>query len=142
MTAPEPKQPRRNALLEKLCAEFAVFRDHQPLALGIHKAIKEKMPEVEKGPLGNAMRIHTSTTRYLKALSQGQVRFDLEGKPSGEITDEQREAASTTLKERFKKGAERRRAEIEAEKEAKRAQEQEERKQANLLKLAQKFNNR
>lgn len=138
MTAPEPRQPRRNALLDRLCAEFAVFRDCQPLAVGIHKAIREKLPDVERAQLSTAMKLHTASTRYLKALAQGAVRLDLDAKPAGEVTAEQREQAATALRERFKKVAERRRVEQEAEK----ARQQAEKTQQNLLKLAAKFNSR
>lgn len=143
MTTPEtPKKPRRNELLERLNAEFAVFRDCRPLAVGIHKAIREKLPDLERGQLSAAMRTHTASTRYLKALAQGELRFDLDGQPAGAVTDEQREQAATALRERFKKIAERRRAEQEAEKARQQAEQQAEKTRQNLLKLAQKFNSR
>lgn len=142
MTATETKSPRRNSLLETLSANFAVFRDHQPLALGIHKALKEKMPELEAAPLRVAMRIHTASTRYLKALAIGQQRFDLDGNPAGDVTAEQREVASEALKERFKKATERRKADEKAKKDALREQEAEAKRQEKLSQLAAKFNSR
>ncbi len=128
--APKPK-PSRNALLDTLVATFPVFKEGRPLALGIHKTLAERMPELSKADVRNALRIHTASTRYLKALSQAKERYDLEGQPAGEVTDEQREAATTQVKERFRKAAERRKEE-----------EQQQKHQENLLKLADKFNNR
>lgn len=138
MTAPEPRSPRRNALLETLCERFAVFRDARPLALGVHKVILERLPEIDAGKLRLAMRLHTASTRYLKAIAGGRERFDLDANVAGEITDEQREVAATTLRERFKDAAERRQAEAKAERErAALAQRQEK-----LEQLAARFGRR
>lgn len=139
MIAAEKKPARpRNATLETLGTTFAVFRDCLPLAIGIHKVIAERHPEIDQGHLRTAMRMHTASTRYLKALSQAQVRFDIDGQPAGEVTAEQRQQATDGLRERFKKGADRRRAELEALEQQKKAQE----RQQNLQKLAEKFNTR
>ncbi|MCM2307984.1 MAG: ProQ/FINO family protein [Sulfuritalea sp.] len=142
MTSTPAKSSPRNALLETLCANFAVFREGKPLALGIHKAVIERMPEVETAQLRLAMRSHTASTRYLKALLAGKERFDLDGKPAGEVTEEQREVANTTLRERFKKAADRRKAEEQAQKEAQRQKEAEQKRQEKLAQLAARFNSR
>lgn len=142
MTATETKTPRRNSLLDTLSANFAVFRDCLPLALGIHKTVKERMPELEAAALRTAMKTHTASTRYLKALVVGKERFDLDGNPSGEVTEEQREVASTALRERFKKAAERRKAEEQAKKDAQKEQEALEKRTEKLAQLAARFNNR
>ena len=140
MTSTPAKPPSRNALLETLSANFAVFREARPLALGIHKAISERMPEVDTAQLRLAMRMHTASTRYLKALLATGERFDLDGNPAGEVTPEQREVASTTLRERFKKVAERRKAEEQALKAAQQEQEAQQKRQEKLAQLAARFN--
>lgn len=131
MSEPAPKSGRQNELLDRLRAEFAVFRDYQPLALGIHKTLMERQPDLDKVQVRNAMRLHTGTTRYLKSLVEGAPRFDLDGNPSGVVTAEQQTQASTALRERFKKAAERRKAEQEAQQ-----------RQEKLEQLAQKFSHR
>jgi ProP effector len=140
MTPTAAKSSSRNALLETLCGNFAVFRDCRPLALGIHKAVLEKMPDLDTAQLRLAMRIHTASTRYLKALQATRERFDLDGNPAGEVTGEQREVASTALRERFKKSADRRKAEEQALKEAKQEQEAQQKRQEKLAQLAARFN--
>ena len=140
MTSTPAKSSSRNALLETISANFAVFREGRPLALGIHKAISERMPEVDTAQLRLAMRMHTASTRYLKALLATSERFDLDGKPAGEVTAEQREVASTTLRERFKKVAERRKAEELALKAAQQEQEAQQKRQEKLAQLAARFN--
>lgn len=127
-SAPQAHRPA-NATLEVLVSSFPVFRDGKPLAIGIHKAIKARLPDIGEGSLRLALKNHTASTKYLKAISNGNQRFDLDGNPAGEITDEQRQQALTTLKERFRKIADRKKAE-QAEKE----------RQTKLQLLAEKFN--
>lgn len=141
--AAEPSPPRsRNATLEALTSRYKAFKDCLPLAIGIHKAINERQPDVDAGQLRTALRIHTASTRYLKALSQATQRFDLDGLASGEVTAEQRKQASDTLLDRFRKKAEQHKEEIQARKLAQEKERQERQRQENLLKLAQKFNSR
>lgn len=142
MISTPAKSSPRNALLETISAKFAVFRDGRPLALGIHKVIIERMPEVDTAQLRLAMRLHTASTRYLKALLATRERFDLDGNPTGEVTDEQREVANTTLRERFRKVADRHKAEQQALKEAQRLQQAEQMRQEKLAQLAARFNHR
>jgi ProP effector len=135
---PAPKPVRRNALLEQLQAEFAVFRDCKPLAIGIHKQLMERKPDLDKNKVRVALHSHTASTRYLKALTEGAPRIDLDGQTAGEVTAEQQTVAVQTLRDRLKKAAERRKAE-EAQR---KAEEEEAKRQARLQQLAEKFNKR
>lgn len=130
-----PSQPRRNAVLQTLIDTYKVFGDCRPLAIGIHKAIKLRQPELGEGGLRFALKIHTASTKYLKMIANGSQRFDLDGNPAGEITAEQKQQALDTIKERFRKVAERKKAE-------KLQQEQEEKHQEKLQQLANKFSKR
>jgi len=117
-----------NPVLETLLATFPVFRDGQPLAIGIHKAIRQRLPEIGEGALRVALKGYTASTKYLKAIANGNQRFDLDGTLAGEITAEQRQQALETLKDRFRKAAERKKGEQEARE-----------RQEKLQKLAEKF---
>jgi ProP effector len=132
MTDPHPQARRApNPVLETLLATFPVFRDTQPLAIGIHKAIKLRLPDISEGSLRMALKGYTASTKYLKAIANGMQRFDLDGNPAGELTAEQRQQALETIKERFRKAAERKKAEQEGKE-----------RQEKLQKLAEKFNQR
>lgn len=122
-------------MLATLSQSFKVFAECRPLAVGIHKAIKERQPETEMQELRAALRSHTASTRYLKTLSQAETRFDLDGNPAGEVTAEQRQQATDTLRDRFRKKAEQHRAE-------QKEKELEKQRQDKLVKLAAKFNSR
>lgn len=131
MSDSAPKTGRSNAVLDRLYSEFPVFRDHRPLAIGIHKALMLRLPELDKGQVRAALHRHTGSTRYLKAIVENAPRYDLDNNPDGAVTAEQHAQAASTLRERFSKVAERRKAE-----------EEEKKRQAKLLGLAEKFNRR
>jgi ProP effector len=120
--------PGPNTVLDRLCQAFPVFKDAQPLAIGIHKSVRARLPDINAAELRTALQRHTASTRYLKALANSSQRFDLDGQPAGEVTQEQRDLAAQSLKDRFRKGAERAR-------EAQAARERQEK----LQKLAEKF---
>lgn len=135
MNHPTERRPgRRPALLEELMAQYEVFRNGKPLAIGIHKALMEVQPDLDKQALRLAMKAHTQSTRYLKGIVEGAPRFDLAGQPAGTVTAEQRDQAVAVLKERQRKAAERRRAEEQAE--------QDRQREEKLRQLADKFNQR
>ena len=103
------------------------------MAIGIHKAVLERIPGINPQQLRLAMRMHTASARYLKALTNSETRFDLDGNPAGAVTPEQMQQALETLRERFRKGAEQHTARVLA-------QQQEQLRQEKLAKLAEKFN--
>src|SRR5574343_958373 len=119
-------------LLKDLQERFDVFRQFSPLAIGIDKQVFAQFPDLSKKSLRLAMRSHTQATRYLKEMEKGTVRFNLDGTPAGEVTDENRQHASELLRERFKK-------QIEARKAAEAEAKAEQRRQEKLNQLAEKF---
>ncbi len=128
------------ALLRRLQAEFAVFRDCKPLALRIDTAIRERLPELDRKTLRSAMHTHTASTRYLKAVERSAQRFDLDGEAVGEVTEEQRAHAAAMLKERFAAQAKRQREQRAAEEAERRREEAERRRAEKLEKLLNRFN--
>lgn len=135
MNTPAPTSQTPRALLKDLQEQFEVFRDCKPLAIGIDKQLLARLPGLEKKVLRVALSLHTHSMRYLKGMEKATHRFDLEGQPADPVTDEHRQHASDTIRERLKKQAEERRAKQKAEKEA----EAERIKEEKLALLAQKF---
>ena len=112
--ADNPGQKAR-ALLKALQTDFAVFRDYAPLVIGIDKMLLARLPELERKTLRIALGMHTNSLRYLKTMEKATHRLDLEGVTGDEVTAEHRAHAAEILRERFKKEAERRKAQREAE---------------------------
>jgi ProP effector len=82
-----------------------------------------------------ALGIHTGSLRYLRAMEKATVRYDLDGTAGAEVTDTHRLHAKETLQQRFKKEAERKKA----ERDAAQAEEATRLRQEKLLQLASKF---
>ena len=137
MTTPTPTPvpdiaQAARALLKELQKQFAVFGNNLPLAIGIDKQLIARLPELDRKVLRNALGIHTNSMRYLRNMEKATVRFDLDGTNAGEVTDTHRAHASTILRDRFKKEAERRKAQRDADESARQHAEK-------LSQLAAKF---
>ena len=140
MTTPteNPVQNAR-ALLKTLQQSFSVFRDYSPLAIGIDKQLLARCSEIDRKTLRVALGIHTHSLRYLKVMEKATHRIDLDGNNGDEVTPEHRSHASEILRERFKKDAERRRAQREAETAARQAEAAERQRAEKLSQLVEKF---
>jgi ProP effector len=140
-STPQSASPART-ILKKLQDTFPVFRNFNPLAIGIDKQILARLPELNRGELRAAMGMHTKSTPYLRQVTKAKERFDLDGNVASEVTEAQRTHASTILKERAARSAEQRTLKLEMERKALREAEEAEaaRKQAEKLnQLVAKF---
>lgn len=103
-TAPaQPPAMTVKACAEELRARFpALFGgEPKPLKLRIQVDINERAPGVFPKPVLSAFfRRYTLSDAYLKAVSTGTQRFDLDGQPAGELSEEHRRIALETLLQR------------------------------------------
>jgi ProP effector len=129
----DAQSPR--ALLKQFQQQFKAFRDCLPLAIGIDKQVLARMPDLNRKAMRAALGIHTGSMRYLRAMEKATVRFDLDGTPGAEVTDTHRLHAKELLQQRFKKEADRKKAERDAAAEA----EADRKRQEKLQQLASKF---
>lgn len=73
----------------------------KPLKLRVQADIQERAAgRFTKAQLSAFLRRYTGGTGYLIALSRAKQRFDLDGQPAGELSDEHREAAVQELTRR------------------------------------------
>ncbi len=127
--------PSARTLLKQFQQQFPAFRDCLPLAIGIDKQILARMPDLDRKTMRTALGIHTGSLRYLRAMEKATIRFDLDGVAGAEVTDVHRAHAKETLQQRFKKEADRKKAERDAAQLA----EADRLRQEKLLQLASKF---
>ncbi|MYM31790.1 activator of osmoprotectant transporter prop [Duganella sp. CY15W] len=113
-SAPAPAAPSPRSLLKQLQTQFPAFRDFLPLSIGIDKQLLAVLPDLDRKTMRTALGIHTGSLRYLKVMEKAKVRYDLDGKPGAEVTDTHRAHATQVLQERYKKEADRKKAEREA----------------------------
>ncbi len=70
----------------------------KPVKLRVQADIQERAPgKFTKAQLSAFLRRYTGSTGYLIALTQAKTRFDLDGQPAGEITEEHLKAAQEEL---------------------------------------------
>jgi len=133
-TAPASGQSARS-LLKQLQQEYPAFRDCLPLSIGIDKQLQARMPGLDKKTMRAALGIHTGSMRYLRAMEKAKVRFDLDGTAGAEVPEAHRLHAKEQLQQRFKKEADRKKAERDAALE----EENNRKRQEKLQALASKF---
>ncbi len=74
---------------------------YKPVKLKIQADIQQRAPGVfSKQALSAFFRRYTGTTGYLTALTHAKQRFDLDGQPAGDLSDEHRKAAVDELARR------------------------------------------
>ena len=102
----------------------------KPFKLRIQVDIQERAPgEFTKQTLSAFFRRHTGSTSYLQAVAKGEHRFDLDGQPAGELSEEHRQLAQEELARRRERQQERRQQEQAERKAAFKAQAQQQRAQ-------------
>ncbi|HEY9106625.1 MAG TPA: ProQ/FinO family protein, partial [Roseateles sp.] len=100
----------------------------KPVKLRVQADIQERAPgKFTKSQLSAFLRRHTGSTGYLIALTQAKTRFDLDGNPAGEISEEHLNAAREELARRKglkqeREQQERQRHQLEAQQRRNRAQ--------------------
>jgi ProP effector len=125
--APEAAAPAAATSVADVTAELkalfpALFTGKpKPVKLRIQADIQERAPgKFSKAQLSAFLRRHTGSTGYLIALTQAKTRFDLDGNPAGEITEEHLGAAREELTRR--KGLQQERQQQEVQQRRNRAQ--------------------
>lgn len=94
---------------------FSLTGEAKPLKIGIFQDLAERLQNditVSKTQLRQALRIYTSSWRYLEATKEGVARIDLDGVAGEPIDASQAEHASKLLDESKAKAAEKRRAKL------------------------------
>ncbi|WP_293813741.1 ProQ/FINO family protein [uncultured Aquitalea sp.] len=87
------KKKQTEMIAEHVYSKFEVFRQFRPLALGIHESLIASLPQFEPVLISRVVANHCRKPRYVKSLARGGKRFDLAGKPAGEVTAEEKKAA-------------------------------------------------
>lgn len=118
-------------LSEKFPLCFSLTGEAKPLKIGIFQELTERLTDedaISKTQVRHALRLYTSSWRYLASVKEGVARIDLDGQ-GGEIVDQQQaEHAAKTLEESKAKATEIRKARQAQERAKQREQQKEQRK--------------
>ncbi|MFP1765925.1 RNA chaperone ProQ [Lonsdalea quercina] len=99
---------------------FSIEGEARPLKIGIFQDLAARVPEsdnISKTQLRSALRLYTSSWRYLYGIKLGAQRVDLDGNPCGELEEQHVEHARKQLEE-AKARVQARRVEQQAKKRA------------------------
>ncbi|UTH74767.1 ProQ/FINO family protein [Chromobacterium sp. IIBBL 290-4] len=91
------KKKQTEMIADHIYGKFDVFRQFRPLALGIHESLIAALPQFDSALISRVVANHCRKPRYLKSLSRGGKRFDLNGKPQGEVSVEEKRAAELQI---------------------------------------------
>src|SRR6516165_8201861 len=97
------RRAKVGAIIELLCDRFPQTfsrRGPKPLKVGVYDdALAMLGDAVQPRGLQSALRAYTSNAGYLRALSAGACRVDLDGNPAGTVTAEDEAVAKARLAE-------------------------------------------
>ncbi|MEX6121736.1 ProQ/FINO family protein [Providencia hangzhouensis] len=91
--------------IDRIAKHWTLFSEPEakPLMIGIKEAmiaeVNNKGLDIPESHIKQGLRSYISRKAYLKALTLGGNRFDMNGQPNGEITPEQQAIAGQTLVE-------------------------------------------
>ena len=89
-------------LSEKFPLCFSQSGEAKPLKIGIFQDLAQRLSEedgISKTQIRHALRLYTSSWRYLHGVKAGAIRVDLDGNPAGELTEEHVTHARQALKD-------------------------------------------
>ncbi|WP_424765239.1 ProQ/FINO family protein [Proteus mirabilis] len=95
--------------IDRIAKHWTIFNEPEakPLMIGIKEVmiaeVKDKGLDIPESHIKQGLRSYISRKTYLKALTLGGNRFDMNGQPKGEITPQQQALAKQMLVEWAKK---------------------------------------
>ena len=80
------------------CASAAVppaflSDEPRPLKIGTNEELLARFPGADQAKVSRWLRLWTSRLNYIKAVAYGLLRFDLDDKPAGEISADEKKHA-------------------------------------------------
>lgn len=100
---PTAQRKSVSALFRHLAAKWpAAFNPDapKPLKVGIHREIRACDHGLIEAELKRALRAYAKTDKYLASMQAGMVRIDLDGNPSGEVSEADAAGAQGILRTR------------------------------------------
>ncbi|MCD4499599.1 ProQ/FINO family protein [Chromobacterium vaccinii] len=108
------KKKQTEMIADHIYGKFDVFRQFRPLALGIHESLIAALSQFDSALISRVVANHCRKPRYLKSLARGGKRFDLNGKPQGEVSAEEKRAAELQMQPKNAPAADAETAPVEA----------------------------
>lgn len=104
------KKKQTDMIAEHIYHKYEVFSRFKPLAIGIENDLVAAMPQFDAQLIHRVLANHCRRPRYIKAVSRGGKRFNLNNRFQGEISPEEQQHAAQhpSLKEALERQVARR----------------------------------
>lgn len=87
------KKKQTELIAEHIYSKYEVFSRFKPLAIGIEQELIAALPQFDPALIARVLSNHCRRPRYIKALTRGGKRFNLQNRFQGEITPEEQQYA-------------------------------------------------
>jgi sRNA-binding protein len=87
------KKKQTEMIADHLYGKYPVFKQFRPLAIGIHEALIAELPQYDSALVSRVLTNHCKKPRYLRSLAKGGKRYDLKGRETTVISDEEKNEA-------------------------------------------------
>lgn len=101
------KKKQTELITEHIYNKYEVFSRFKPLAIGIEQDLVAELPQFDPALVARVLSNHCRRPRYIKALTRGGKRFNLQNRFQGEVTPEEQQYAQQhpLMKEMMEKQA-------------------------------------
>ena len=83
----QSKRKQLQLVTEEMYRRYAVLRDNRPLAIGSGDVLAAALAHFDATVISRALSNHCARISYQKQLAKGGKRFNLNGKPEGEVDE-------------------------------------------------------
>lgn len=87
------RKKQTELIAEYIYEKYDVFKRFKPLAIGIDQELIAALPQHDPVLVLRVLSTHCRRPRYIRALSRGGKRFDLNNRFKGEVTAEEQNIA-------------------------------------------------
>lgn len=87
------KKKQTEMIADHLYSKYAVFKQFRPLAIGIHEVLIAELSQFDPALVTRVLTNHCKKPRYLKSLAKGGKRYDLKGRETAVISEEEKAEA-------------------------------------------------
>jgi sRNA-binding protein len=87
------KKKQTEMIADHLYGKYPGFKKFRPLAIGIHEALIAELPQFDSALVVRVLTNHCKKPRYLRSLAKGGKRYDLKGRETSVISEEEKNEA-------------------------------------------------
>ncbi|RXZ44114.1 ProQ/FINO family protein [Crenobacter cavernae] len=84
------KKKQTEMIADHLYSKYAVFKQFRPLAIGIHEVLIAELSQFDSTLVTRVLTNHCKKPRYLKSLAKGGKRYDLKGRETAILSEEEK----------------------------------------------------